>query len=342
MAACSVVAMVVVQMLLGGDIVLCKVAADEGMPVSIIVAYRFIFSAAFLSPIAFMLERETPRLKWTIVLQSFLTVLMGGTLFNNIAKTSATFADASGSIVPAMTTVISVLLTAVISVLRRKEKISLRTVSGKARVISIIICIGGAMLLTFYKGVELPTHNHFSLVTQPAAQSPVGSHSGNYALGVILAILACLCYSISIVLLSVVRKNYTCHYLSTSLMNLMGAVQSTLYALCTERDNWSGWKLDLKLFLIMCYSGFLASGVAVILCIWCDNKSGPLFVSIFNPLALVFVALGSSLLLNEPLYLGSVLGGIVIIAGIYGVLWAKERDMKQVSGAICDIEMAGE
>lgn len=57
MAACSVVAMVVVQMLLGGDIVLFKVAADEGMPVSIIVAYRFIFSAAFLSPIAFMLER---------------------------------------------------------------------------------------------------------------------------------------------------------------------------------------------------------------------------------------------------------------------------------------------
>lgn len=41
----------------------------------------------------------------------------------------------------------------------------------------------------------------------------------------------------------------------------------------------------------------------------------------------------------------SVLGGIVIIAGIYGVLWAKERDMKQVSavsGTICDIEIAGE
>nr|GMD56405.1 WAT1-related protein [Ipomoea batatas] len=95
----SVVAMVVVQMLLGGDIVLCKVAADEGMPVSIIVAYRFIFSAAFLSPIAFILER--------------------GTLFNNIAKTSATLAAASGSIVdPAMTTVISVLLTTVISVLQ--------------------------------------------------------------------------------------------------------------------------------------------------------------------------------------------------------------------------------
>lgn len=60
------------------------------------------------------------------------------------------------------------------------------------------------MLLTFYKGVELPIwhkHTHFSLVTQPAAESPAASHSGSYALGVILAVLACLCYSTWIVLL---------------------------------------------------------------------------------------------------------------------------------------------
>lgn len=52
-----VIAMVVAEMLLGVNIVLCKVAAVDGMPVSVIVAYRFIFSAAFLTPIAFILDR---------------------------------------------------------------------------------------------------------------------------------------------------------------------------------------------------------------------------------------------------------------------------------------------
>lgn len=51
-----------------------------------------------------------------------------------------------------------------------------------------------------------------------------------------------------------ISKRYPCHYSSTALMNVMGAVQSTVYALCMERDNWAGWKLDLNLLLIVLYS----------------------------------------------------------------------------------------
>lgn len=49
-------AMVVAATFLGGNIVLSKVAANDGMPVSIMVAYRWIFATAFLSPIAIVVE----------------------------------------------------------------------------------------------------------------------------------------------------------------------------------------------------------------------------------------------------------------------------------------------
>ncbi|KAF3645775.1 Serine/threonine-protein phosphatase PP-X isozyme 2 [Capsicum annuum] len=45
--------------------------------------------------------------------------------------------------------------------------------------------------------------------------------------------------------------------------------------------------------------GALGSGVVVILMTWCSQKKGPLFVSVFNPVTLLFVALASAMLLNE-------------------------------------------
>ena len=39
---------------------------------------------------------------------------------------------------------------------------------------------------------------------------------------------------------------------------------------------------------------------------WCINMKGPLYVSIFSSLMVVFVAILSSLMLNENLHLGSV------------------------------------
>ncbi|KAG9159124.1 hypothetical protein Leryth_027631 [Lithospermum erythrorhizon] len=58
---------------------------------------------------------------------------------------------------------------------------------------------------------------------------------------------------------------------------------------------------------------------------WCVRMRGPLFVSIFNPLMLIMVAIASSLFLNEKLFLGSVLGATFIICGLYIVIWGKSR-----------------
>lgn len=328
-------AMLAVAVFLGGNIVLSKVAANDGMPVSIMVAYRWIFATAFLSPIAIVVEwNKRPKLTWMILLQSFLSAMLGGSLFSNmffrgVVLTSATFATAIYNLIPAMTFVVAILL--------RMENLKLHKASGKAKAMGTVICVSGAMLLTLYRGPEVHiwgsnidlfrlSHPHSNRVHH----STSFANSRSFALGASITLISCFCYALWIVLLAKVSKNYPCHYSSTALMGFMGAIQSVVFALCTTRGEAAhGWVLgwNIRLFVVL-FMGIVGSGIVVILMTWCANKSGPLFVSIFNPLILVFVALASSLLLNETLHLGSVLGGFVIIMGLYVVLWGKARDMK--------------
>jgi hypothetical protein len=49
--------MVVVQFVFGGVNVFYKLAANDGMSLRVIVAYRFIFATAFVLPLALLFER---------------------------------------------------------------------------------------------------------------------------------------------------------------------------------------------------------------------------------------------------------------------------------------------
>lgn len=48
--------MVVVQIILGGQNIMFKLARDDGMSMKILVAYRNIFAAAIMLPLALIIE----------------------------------------------------------------------------------------------------------------------------------------------------------------------------------------------------------------------------------------------------------------------------------------------
>lgn len=50
-------AVILNQFLSAGIYLLYKLCADDGMNLNVMVAYRFIFAAAFMLPLAFFLER---------------------------------------------------------------------------------------------------------------------------------------------------------------------------------------------------------------------------------------------------------------------------------------------
>jgi drug/metabolite transporter (DMT)-like permease len=110
---------------------------------------------------------------------------------------------------------------------------------------------------------------------------------------------------------------------------------------------------------LRCVQGIVASGFAFPLMSWCLRKRGPLYVAMFGPLIIVFVAVLSSIFLDETLHLGmcvvrdacallacccaspllcfsrlcSVLGAVLIVAGLYMVLWGKAREAQEKEAA---------
>lgn len=49
-----------------------------------------------------------------------------------------------------------------------------------------------------------------------------------------------------------------------------------------------------------------------------------------NPVGLVLTVLCSSAFLGEAVRLGSILGGALLVAGLYSVLWGKSKEQQQL------------
>ncbi|XP_020087326.1 WAT1-related protein At1g25270-like [Ananas comosus] len=320
--------MVVVQVVFAGVNVFYKLAINDGMDLRVLVAFRYLFATAFLAPLAFFFERKSrPKLTWRVLVLSFLCGLFGGTLAQNLyitslKLTSATFASAMTNLIPAITFTLAVLF--------RLESLALRTLSGQAKVLGTLVGVGGAMLLTFYKGVAINLWStHLNLVKSHHGGAS-NQEAGNRGMGSLLAVASCFSYALWLIIQAKMSKEYPCHYSSTALMCIMATIQAVVFAIVVERD-WAQWRMGFDIRLLSAaYSGIVASGLILTVLAWCIKRKGPLYASIFNPLMLVIVALLSSLLLNEKLHLGSVLGAVLIVVGLYMVLWGKGREAAKV------------
>nr|CAD1817996.1 unnamed protein product [Ananas comosus var. bracteatus] len=302
----------------GGECVL-QAGHNDGMDLRVLVAFRYLFATAFLAPLAFFFERKSrPKLTWRVLVLSFLCGLFGGTLAQNLyitslKLTSATFASAMTNLIPAITFTLAVLF--------RLESLALRTLSGQAKVLGTLVGVGGAMLLTFYKGVAINLWStHLNLVKSHHGGAS-NQEAGNRGMGSLLAVASCFSYALWLIIQAKMSKEYPCHYSSTALMCIMATIQAVVFAIVVERD-WAQWRMGFDIRLLSAaYSGIVASGLILTVLAWCIKRKGPLYASIFNPLMLVIVALLSSLLLNEKLHLGS--GGTV-----HGAVGERERSSK--------------
>ncbi|KAE9591871.1 hypothetical protein Lal_00039081 [Lupinus albus] len=322
--------MVVVQIANAWVNVMYKLAVNDGMSLRVVVAYRYIFATAFIAPLAFILERKTrPKMSWTVLFQAFLCGLFGGALPQNlhmeaIALTSVTFTTAVSNLIPAITFILSLLF--------GLETLNLRAAGGRAKMTGTIIGIGGAMILTFIKGVQINIFsfhiNLFNHKNSNVVHPQVSSH-GMFILGAFSSFASNISYALWLIIQAKMSERYPCPYSSTALMSLMGALLSITFTFLLERD-LSQWRLGWNVRLItVAYAGIVVSGVMVAVISWCVRRRGPLFVSVFSPLMLVVVAFAGSTILDENLYLGSIIGSLLIVCGLYIVLWGKSKEMKK-------------
>ncbi|XP_010415424.1 PREDICTED: WAT1-related protein At1g68170 isoform X1 [Camelina sativa] len=322
----SITAMVVVQIATAGLNILFKLAMEDGMNPSVLVAYRLLFATIFMLPLSFIFQRKRkPEFTWRLMLLALLSGLLGVVILSiltiaGLALTSATFTSAAGVLTPLITFIFAALL--------RMESVRLGSSVGLAKVFGTLLGVGGALVFIFYRGKEIHLWStHVNLVTQPRDAATTHHIS---IFGALLVFGGNISIALWFLLQVKIGKIFGGAYWNATLMNMMGSIVAMLVALCWKHDlnEWRlGWNIRL---LTIAYAAIVISGMVVAVNAWCVESRGPLFVSVFSPVGLVIVTLVGSFLLDETLHLGSIIGTVIIVGGLYLVLWGKNKEMKSI------------
>ncbi|CAG7864601.1 unnamed protein product [Brassica rapa] len=332
--------MLVVQFIFAGMYILFKLTVDDGTNLRILVAYRLSFATISMLPLALIFQRDKrPEFTWRLLFLAFLSGMLGAAIPNflylpGLALTSATFSTAASILGP--------LITLVLSVAFRIETLRLGTNEGRAKLVGTLLGAGGALVFVFYKGVEIHIWStHVDLLKNSNAGQSFGQATENHHISIpgVLMVFGCnVSFSLWLILQAKIGDQLGGSYWNVSLMNAMGSLVCMIVALCSER-NWKQWRLGWNISLLATvYSGVVVSGMVIPLIAWCIKTKGPLYVTMFSPIRLVIVALAGSFALEETLHLGSIIGAMIMVGGVYLVIWCKMKEAKSASATLDHIE----
>ncbi|EEF33950.1 WAT1-related protein At2g39510 [Ricinus communis] len=316
-------AVILLQFGYAGLSIISKFALNQGMSQHVLVVYRHAVATIVITPFAILFDRKV-RPKMTISI--FLKILMMGLLeptidqnlyYTGMKYTTATFAATMCNILPAFAFIMAWIL--------RLEKVNLKRVHSQAKLLGTIVTVGGAMIMTLVKGAKLNlpwTEGYNDIQGSSSAPTMQDTIKGASLIGV-----GCICWSAFIILQAITLKTYPAELSLTAFICLMGTIEGTIFAVIMERGNPSAWSIHFDTKLLACvYSGVICSGVAYYVQGVIMKSKGPVFVTAFNPLCMIIVTILGSFVLSEIVYFGRVLGALVIVIGLYLVLWGKSKD----------------
>ncbi|KAK1554988.1 hypothetical protein Q3G72_020068 [Acer saccharum] len=322
-------AMVSLQFGYAGMYIITMVSLKHGMSHYILAVYRHVVATLIISPFALVLERKIrPKMTLPIFLRimalGFLEPVLDQNLyFLGMKYTSATFASATVNVLPALTFIMAVIF--------RLESVNVKKIHSLAKVIGTAITISGAMLMTLYKG---PVINFIKSGGGSHPGTSSESSSNNWFAGTLMLLAGICSWSGFFILQSFTLKKYPAELSLSSLICLTGVVEGSIVSLIMERD-MSAWKIgfDSKL-LAVTYSGVVCSGIAYYVQGVVIRERGPVFVTSFSPLCMIITAVLGAVVLAEQVHLGSIFGAIIIVFGLYTVVWGKSKDRKVNSAEI--------
>ncbi|KAK6135190.1 hypothetical protein DH2020_031086 [Rehmannia glutinosa] len=190
-----------------------------------------------------------------------------------------------------------------------------------------MLCLGGALTIALYKGKSFHFgHNLESKIILKNMQ--------NKTRGTIILVGSCLSYGVWFILQVKLFKAFPYKYWATLLTCIIASFQAVVIGLCIDRKP-SAWRLACNLQLLtIFYSGILATAASFSLISWTITQRGPTYPSMFNPLALILIAIIEALFLGEEISVGSLIGMGLIIVGLYSFLWGKNKDIKATMVAL--------
>ncbi|XP_076946901.1 WAT1-related protein At5g40240-like [Bidens hawaiensis] len=200
--------------------------------------------------------------------------------------------------------------TFVLAFIFRMEKVRLQSYTSQEKIIGTLVSISGAIIATVYSG---PTLLSTSMNT-------------DWIIGGILLAGQYFLIAFALVAQAKILVEYSVDLIVVLVFSISGLFVAGLAALIMARD-LEAWKLRLDVVLAtILYMGFSSGFFNVVVQIWVLRLKGPVYVAMFKPLTIVIAVFMGVTILGDSLHLGSVVGGIIITIGFYGVVWGKAKE----------------
>ncbi|CAM6099461.1 unnamed protein product [Calypogeia fissa] len=334
-----------------GHQVLSRVALTSGLSQFVYSIYRNSIALVLMVPFAYVLEKkDRPPLTLKLLSQFFVlgvTGIVGSQqlFLLGLIYTSAAFAATTQNAIPMFTFLLALMLGV--------EKVRLGRLDGQAKVVGTIICVGGAVFMSVWKGPAViqgwdqEDREENDLKMKAILGHTLGTHAirfgiDTYRLGGICLLLNCMSWAAYFIMLAPILQVCPTPLTITSWLYFFGSIQIAFIMLIFTGGeiNWS-LEWGPQVFSVV-YAGVISSGINFSLQSWAIQRGGPLVVSLYTPLSTIIVGILSVVLLGDSYYLGSLIGGIATVAGLYMVTWGqvehRRQDALEVAGLVCGDE----